>query len=81
MEYHIRFYESGRYICEIGGPVRNLHDAVEQMQKLGQEPGYEELKNAVGCKWLRAGVTPCSMMVVDDWGWPIETIKEEEECS
>lgn len=81
MEYHIRFYESGRYICEIGGPVRNLHDAVEQMHKLGQEPGYEELKNAVGCKWLRSGITECGLLVVDDWGQLIRTIEEEEECS
>lgn len=81
MEYHIRFYESGRYICEIGGPVRNLHDAVEQMHALGKEPGYKEREDFVGCSWLRAGITECGMLVVDDWGQLIRTIKEDEECS
>lgn len=61
MKYHIRFYESGRYICEIGGPVHNLHDAVEQMHALGKEPGYKEREDFVGCSWLRAGITWLSM--------------------
>ena len=80
MEYHIRFYESGRYICEIGGPLRNLHDAVEQMRTLGSQPDYKERKDFVGCSWLRAGITECNLLVVDDWGQVIRTINEEEEC-
>lgn len=79
MQYHIRFYEGGRYICEIGGPIRNLHEAVEQMRTLGSQPDYKERKDFVGCSWLRAGITECCMMVVDDWGQMIRTVNDEED--
>lgn len=74
MNYHIRFYESGRYICDIGGPIRNLHEAVEQMHLLGSQPEYKERQDFVGCSWLRGGLTECSLVVVDDWGNFIQTI-------
>ena len=64
--YHIVFQENGRFVTEIGGPLRTLAEAVEQISKLSEGTGCSPIDGIVGCKWVRGGVTTCDLFVVND---------------
>ena len=78
--YHISLYEDGRFCSHIGGEVRLLCDTVDQLRQVASGLKAEEVEDYHGYKFDRAGTT-CALLITDDWGQPIRTIKEEEECS
>lgn len=77
--YNIRFYENGVFVTELGGPVRTLSEAIGQIDRLSSGTDAEAIKNFVGVKWMRAGITPCHMLVVNEFGLPIKTVQTEQE--
>lgn len=71
--YQIRLYENGRYVSDIGGPIRVLADAVRQIQTMTDGITREELHDFVGCKWMRGGMD-CCLVVVNELGNLIKSI-------
>lgn len=76
--YRLRFYENGRFCTELGGPLLTLPVAVAQMNKLTASLAAEELQDVIGLKWMRSGITPCAIIIVDDFGLFINNIKTED---
>lgn len=73
--YYIDFFENGIFSTRVGGAIGTLSEALLQMKKLAAGTGFEEMKECIGIKWLRAGTTPCCMVVRNDWG---QVIKDAE---
>lgn len=71
--YQVRFYEDGRFVTDLGGYVRTLSEAISQIEKIGRGTDAQKLEDIVGVRWLRAGITPCHMLVVDEFGNFIKT--------
>lgn len=77
--FQIRFYENGAFVTELGGPVHSLSEAIGQIDRLSKGTDAEEIKDFVGVRWMRAGITPCHILVVDEFGFPIKTVQSEQE--
>ena len=70
--YYIDFFENGIFSTRVGGAIGTLSEALLQMKKLAAGTGFEEMKECIGIQWLRAGTTPCCLLVCDVWGQPIK---------
>ena len=77
--YQIRFYENGAFVTELGGPVRTLPQALEQIERLSKGTDAESMQRYVGVRWMRAGITPFHMLVVDEFGFPVKSVESEQE--
>lgn len=75
--YSILFYENGRFLTQMGGPVGTLPEALEQTKRLASGLGATELEGYFGYKFDRNG-TPCAILVADRWGVPLKNVEEEE---
>lgn len=75
--YNIAFFENGRFSTNVGGPVKTLPEALEQMKCLASGLKAEELPGYIGYKFDRGG-TPCAIIVADRWGMPLVNVEEEE---
>ena len=75
--YHITLYEDGRFCSHIGGQIRSLYEALGQLKKVASGLKAERLNEYEGYKFDRAG-TICVLVITDEFGRPIETVKEEE---
>lgn len=73
--YQIRYIEDGHFKTVIGGPVRTLGEAVEQVISLCEGNGNEELEDYVGCSWVRGGDVTCVLLVCNEFGIPIKSEK------
>jgi len=79
--YHVSLYEDGRFCTNIGGPIRLLCDAVDNLRMVAEGLKAEELEEYHGVKFDRAGTT-CALLITDDWGQPIRNLLTEEgKCS
>lgn len=76
--YHISLYENGCFCSHIGGEIRLLCNAVDQLRQVAAGLKAEEVVVFHGYKFDRAG-TDCALLITDDWGQPIQNIKEEGE--
>lgn len=62
MKYQIEFYEDGKFLTQIGGPLDTIAEAISQLESLKEKLGAEETENYVGIKYERNG-TPCAILV------------------
>ena len=76
--YRLRFYENGQFCTELGGPIPTLPMATQQMRRIARPIGAVEMSDIIGLQWMRSGVTPCAIAVVDDFGQFI-TNKDQED--
>ena len=74
--YNIAFYEDGRFSTNIGGPVKTLPEALEQMKRLAAGLKADELQGYLGYKFDRCG-TPCAIILFDRFGMPVVNVEEE----
>ena len=74
--YHISLYEEGRFVSHIGGEIRLLCDAVDQLRKVASGLKAEDVPGYEGYKFDRAGTT-CALLITDDWNQPIKDVKED----
>jgi hypothetical protein len=74
--YRIGFYENGVFCTDIGGELSTLSQALEQIQSLSRGLEDPQLVGCVGVKFDRCG-TPCALVVLDGWGFPIKDAKTE----
>ena len=76
--YQIRLYENGRYVSDIGGPIRGLSEAVKQIQAMTDGITRDELPNFVGCKWISGG-RDCCLVAVNELGIPVASKNAENQ--
>lgn len=63
-------------MSHIGGEIRLLCDAVDQLREVASGLKAEALEDYEGFKFDRAGTT-CALLITDDWGQPIKDVKED----
>lgn len=76
--YNIRYIENGQFKSVIGGPIRVLSDAVNQINTLCSDTGASEIKDFIGCKWERCAGTICALVVCDEFGRLVKIVDSEE---
>ena len=76
--YHITLTENGRFCTHVGGEIKTLPEAIEQIKRTADTLQATELDEYFGYKFDRAG-TPCALIVTDRWGAPIRQEKNEED--
>lgn len=76
--YTLKFFESGIYVTDLGGPVSSLHEALSQIDKLTKGVERRNMPGMVGTSWDRNG-TNCCVIVVDRFGYPIYDTDAEEQ--
>lgn len=74
--YNIAFYENGRFLTTLGGPVNTLPEALEQTKRFASRMDGKELDAFFGFGFFRND-TPCAIVVLDRWGMPIQKVEEE----
>ena len=74
--YNIAFYENGRFLTQLGGPVNTLPEALEQTKRFAASLGGNELDAFYGFGFFRND-TPCAIVVLDRWGIPILKVEED----
>jgi len=76
--YKILLFENGRMCTQVGGDIKTLPDAIDQIKKTADTLGATESKDYLGYNFDRAG-TPCAIIVADSWGFPIREASEKKE--
>lgn len=74
--YNIAFYENGRFLTNLGGPVNTLPEALEQTKRFAASLKAVELTEYFGYKFDRGG-TPCAIIITDRWGFPLVNVVED----
>lgn len=72
--YNIAFYENGRFLTKLGGPVNTLPEALEQTKRFAASLDGKELDAFFGFGFFRND-TPCAIVVLDRWGIPIQKVE------
>lgn len=76
--YTLKFFESGAFVTDLGGPVSSFPEALSQIDKLTTGTARKKMVGLVGTAWDRNG-TACCIIVADRFGQPIcDTIAEEQ---
>ena len=76
--YSISFYENGKFVTLIGGPLRTIGECLQQISKLTDSVDVIETEGYVGCKWNRNG-TACNLLVVNEFGIPVRESPAQNE--
>ena len=76
--YTLKFFESGAFVTDLGGPVSSLPEALSQIDKLTAGVGRKLMSGLVGTAWDRNG-TSCCIIVADRFGLPICNTDAEEQ--
>lgn len=74
--YKIVLYENGRLCTQLGGDIRTLPEALDQLAAAAKGLQAEDFPPYVGFKFDRAG-TPCAIVIANEWGQPIIDSKED----
>ena len=75
--YSLIFFENGRSVTQIGGPIATLSEVKAQLDTLGRGLPAQDMPDYLGIQWYRSGATPCAIVVMDRWNLPIK-IEEDE---
>lgn len=75
MAYRIALYENSGFSTFVGGPIRTLAEAQEQISTLAKSINADAATSngITGYKFNRAG-TPCALIVTNALGFPVQDI-------
>lgn len=73
--YHITLTENGRFCTHVGGEIKTLPEAIEQLKATAETLNATELPDILGYKFDRNG-TACGLIITDRWGMAIANSRE-----
>lgn len=73
--YHLSFFENGRFVCFLGGELRSLTSAIENLDHMKSIISNPIIVSNTAIKYERESGTTCAIIITDQWNQPIYEAK------
>lgn len=73
--YHLSFFENGKFVCFLGGEMRSLPEAIENLDHMKAIISNPQAVSNTAIKYERETGTICAIIITDQWNQPIYEAK------